>query len=222
MKYHLDHLPEVKAAIAAAADCATIDELQAAIRAFDANPLCLTPAMPGGPGERCASPNPVMILGKAPAGTETETRVPFSGPAGRVLREQMALAGFDIEACWITCATPWRARKDNTPNATQIALSRPFLYREIEIVAPSVIIALGDKATEALFQSHAYSVEAAGTEMTLEIGETKTPVVVMLNHAYVMYNPPERAHVFRRHLAEAARRHPDAFDRIACNHGMAA
>lgn len=211
MKYHLDHLPEVQAAIGAASACTTIVELRDAIKAFDAAEVCRTPAMPGGPGVRCTSPEPVMILGKAPAGTETETRVPFSGPAGIVLREEMAIAGLDIEACWITCATPWRARKDNTPNATQIAISRPFLYREIELVRPSVIVALGDKATEALFQDHAYSVEITGTEMTLDLDGLKVPVLISMNHAFVMYARPTRAPVFRRHLEETAARHPRAF-----------
>lgn len=222
MRYHLSHLPEVQAAIAAAAACDTIDQLQEAIRAFDAAEVCRTPAMPGGPGARCATPNPVMMLGKAPAGTETETRVPFSGPAGIVLREEMAAAGLDIEACWITCATPWRARKDNTPNATQIAISRPFLFREIELVRPSMIVALGDKATEALFQDHVYSTGITGTEMTLELDGMNVPVLVSMNHAYVMYARPTRAPVFREHLCLAADRHPDAFAPLRIQTALAA
>ncbi len=212
MTYNLDHLPEVQAAMEAAASCQTIAELQAAVHAFDAHPLCQSPAMPGRAGERCTMQNPVMILGKSPAGTETETRVPFSGPAGRVLREEMELAGLDIEACWITCATPWRARKDNNPNSTQLAFSRPFLFREIELVRPSVILCLGQKADEALTQKAEPLGDKPGTSWTFTAPDGfEVEARVLWCHAYVMYGRPERSPVFRDHLLAAARDHEDSF-----------
>lgn len=211
MNYHLSHLPEVQAAIAAAAKCNTIEELTAAIHAFDAHEICRTPAMPGRAGTRFASRNPVMILGKSPAGTEVETRVPFSGPMGRILREEMEIAGYDLEACWITGATPWRARKDNTPNATQLAISRPFLMREIQLVQPSVIIALGQKAHEGLYQVSEPLGDKPGTAMTLNIDEQNYSVRPVWCHAHVGYGRAERAPTFRQHFHDAAKAHPEAF-----------
>lgn len=211
MRYHLSHLPEVKQAIAAAAACSTIEELQAAIRAFDAHPVCASTAMPGRAGSRCASANPAMILGKAPAGTETETRVPFSGPMGQVLREEMQLAGLDLEACWITCATPWKARKDNTPNASQLAMSRPFLYREIELVKPAVIVCLGQKADEALTQKASTITDRVGETWTLELPGHTCEVRLFYCHAAVGYARPEKAPGFREQFRLAADAHPEAF-----------
>lgn len=203
MKFHLSHLPEVQAAIAAAAACGTLDELADAIHSFDAHPVCTSPAMPGRAGARMTDARPVMILGKSPAGTETETRVPFSGPAGKVLRSEMEAAGFDLETCWITCATPWKARKDNTPNATQLAVSRPFLFREIELVNPSVIVALGQKAHEALFQVSENLGDKPGRTFELEVAGTSYPVAVTTCHAAVMYCPQDLSVPFRRHLGAA-------------------
>jgi uracil-DNA glycosylase family 4 len=211
MRYHLSHLPEVKQAIAAAAACSTIEELQAAIMAFDAHPVCASTAMPGRAGSHCTSANPAMILGKAPAGTETETRVPFSGPAGKVLREEMQLAGLDLEACWITCATSWKARKDNTPNASQLAMSRPFLYREIELVKPAVIVCLGQKADEALTQKATTITERIGERWVLDLPEHSCEVVLTPCHAWVHYGRAERSPAFRRQLIGIAQAHPEAF-----------
>lgn len=215
MRYHLSHLPEVQAAIDATAACATLDQLTAAIHAFDAHEICRTPAMPGHGGSRYPGTNAVMILGKSPAATESGTGVPFSGPAGQVLREEMAIAGYDLEACWITGATPWRARKDNTPNATQLAISRPFLMREIQLVRPAVIIALGQKAHEALFQVAENLGDKPGTFMTLDIGGEEFTVLQTICHAYCMYGRAERAPGFRQHFHDAAAAHPEAFAAIA-------
>lgn len=222
MRYHLSHLREVQAAIAAAAACGTIDELTAAVHAFDAHEICRSPAMPGRPGTRCTSANPIMILGKSPAGTESATRVPFSGPAGMVLREEMETAGYDLEACWISSATPWRARKDNTPNATQLAISRPFLMREIQLVRPSVVIALGQKAHESLFQVCENLGDKPGTGMSLDIDGETYPVRISWCHAAVMYRRPELSSVFRQHLHDAAAAHPEAFAAIRIQAPLAA
>lgn len=211
MRYHLSHLPEVKAAIVAAAACGSTGELQDAIRSFDAHPVCASTAMPGRAGANCTSDHPAMILGKAPAGTETETRVPFSGPMGRVLREEMAIAGLDLESCWITCATSWKARKDNTPNASQLAMSRPFLFREIELVKPAVIICLGQKADEALTQKAENIGDRIGSTWTLDLPGHSCEVRLLPCHAWVGYGRAERAPAFRDQLRLAAEAHPEAF-----------
>lgn len=205
MQYHLAHLPAVQAAIAAAARCNTIEELQQTIINFKEDPLCTPPAMPGRPGTNYDAEQNIMILGKAPASTETETRVPFSGPMGQVLREEANFAGLDIETAWITCACPWKA-KDNNPNATLLAISRPFLFREIDLVKPKVIISLGQKADEQLLQKKRNVSGVVGSTWTFTSpsGHQAT-IYTTWCHAAVGYRRPELASEFRDHLAEAWR-----------------
>lgn len=223
ISYKLSHLPEVKAAIAAAGACSTIEQLSAAIHAFNACELVTrTRALPGHAGSRCHATNPVMVIGKSPAATETETGVHFSGPAGQVLRAAFDGAGLDLEACWISLASPWRPRKDNTPNASQLAYSRPFLFKEIELVQPSVILCLGEKATEALTQVAGPISDRAGTEATVSVRGRDVPMTMLFNHAFVMRSPHDRMPVFRQHLAEAGVRHPDAFAGITIDRALAA
>lgn len=223
IKYALSHLPEVKAAISAAGRCTTIEQLSEAVLAFDAAPLAAgTRALPGRAGSRCVSTSPVMVLGKAPAATETETGDHFTGPAGQVLRDAFDGAGMDLEACWISSASMWRPRKDNTPNASQLAFSRPFLFKEIELVQPAVILCLGEKALEALTQKAERFGDKAGTTTTVRVREREVPVVVLMNNAYVMYGLAERMPVFRQHLAEAALAHPQAFSAITHQDAIAA
>lgn len=203
MKFHLSHLTAVQSAISVANSCNSIEELQEAIINFKADPLCAPDAMPGRAGSRYDAEKGIMILGKAPAGTETETRVPFSGPMGQVLREEAAAAGVDIETAWITCACPWKA-KNNNPNATLVAISRPFLFREIELVKPKVIVCLGQKADEALIQKSRPVGDRPGSMWTFTApnGQEST-VYATWCHAAVGYRRPELAMDFRKHLSKA-------------------
>lgn len=203
MTYHLSGVPAVQAAIEKAAGCQTIEELQTAICKFKGHPLCGPEAMPGRAGSKYDKNMRVMILGKAPAGTEHETRIPFSGPMGQVLREEAQIAGHDIETCWITCASYWKA-KNNTPNATLLAIARPFLFREIELVRPSVIICLGQKADEALIQKSESITPKAGNVWNFTTPNKVTAkVFTTFCHAHVGYGRAERAPEFREHLKKA-------------------
>jgi len=203
MTYHLSTQPSVQAAINKSSTCNTIEALQAAITEFKEHPLCAPDAMPGRAGAKYDQTMRIMILGKAPAGTEHETRIPFSGPMGQVLREETQIAGHDIETCWITCASYWKA-KNNTPNATLLAIARPFLFREIELVRPSVIICLGQKADEALIQKSESITPKAGNvwDFTTPNGIT-TKVFTTFCHAHIGYGRAERAPEFREHLKKA-------------------
>lgn len=212
MGFHLEHLPEVRAAIDAASRCATLDDLRRAVLAFDAHPLAADqPAVPGSPGIRCPTSGPVMLLGKSPASEETARGVMYQGQASRTLREGFDLAGLDMDATWWTAATWWRPRKDNTPNATQLAFSRPFLHREIALLRPSLIIALGAKAMEGLFPGSGPIGEEAGTDTAFEIDGFSVPVRASMNHAYVMRDPEYRMPGFVANLRDAALRHSGAF-----------
>lgn len=189
MQFHLSHLPAVQAAIAAADACDTIDQLGAAIESFKEHDLCAPQALPSRAGSSCPDADPVMLLGKSPAWTESETRIPFCGPAGQVLRSEMIAQGHDVEECWISCASPWKAKKNN-PNATLLAIARPFLMREIELIRPRIIMALGQKADEALTQKSEKITERIGLTWTLRTPRGhEVPVIVNWCHAAVMYDP---------------------------------
>ena len=204
MQFHLSHLPAVQAAIAIAASCDTLEDLGSAIESFKEHDLCSPRALPSRAGTACPRQDPVMLLGKSPAWTENETRIPFCGPAGQVLRSEMQAQGRDVEECWISCASPWKAKKNN-PNATLLAIARPFLMREIELVRPRIIMALGQKADEALTQKSEKVTGRVGTTFVLETPNGhRVPVIVNWCHAAVMYDP-RLAPQFRSVITEAFR-----------------
>lgn len=103
---------------------------------------------------------PLMLVGEQPGDEEDLHGRPFIGPAGRLLDEMLEEAGVSRPAVYVTNAvkhfkfTPTgRRRLHQSPNAGDIAHYRPFLIREIAIVRPRLILALGGSAVQALMNN---------------------------------------------------------------------
>jgi uracil-DNA glycosylase len=102
----------------------------------------------------------LMVVGQAPAALTHERPLPYAGATGRTLRRWLEEAGFAPGAlhacCYLTSLTkcfpgPSRHGKgDRAPSAAEIALCRDHLDRELALVRPRVVLALGRLATTAL------------------------------------------------------------------------
>ncbi|MCX6017897.1 MAG: uracil-DNA glycosylase family protein [Chloroflexi bacterium] len=102
----------------------------------------------------------MMLVGQAPAASLRSKGLPFSGQAGRVLFRWLAQAGFsedDFRAnCYFTAITkcyPGPARNgpgsgDRAPSTAERRMCRPFLERELELVQPRLVLAVGRIAIE--------------------------------------------------------------------------
>lgn len=150
----VDRPDALAAAAAAARGAQTLAELAAAFAAFDGCELKLGARSfvfaDGRPGAR------VMIVGEAPGRQEDEQGLPFVGPAGQLLDRMFAAIGLrrdhpdPARALYITNSVPWRPPGNRQPTDDEIALCRPFLLRHIELAAPSLLVAMGNAAVQAL------------------------------------------------------------------------
>jgi uracil-DNA glycosylase len=100
---------------------------------------------------------PLMFVGEQPGDEEDLAGRPFVGPAGRLFDRAAAEAGIDRSAAYVTNAVKHfkfkptgRRRLHQSPDAGDIAYYRPFLKREIELVAPGLVVSLGATALRAL------------------------------------------------------------------------
>ncbi len=97
------------------------------------------------PGE--GSPDAAVIfVGEAPGLNEARTGRPFIGAAGRVLNELLASIGLAREAVFITSIVKDRPPENRDPLPKEIKTYTPFLMRQIDIIKPRVIAALGRHA----------------------------------------------------------------------------
>lgn len=100
-----------------------------------------------------------MLVGQAPGHLSVERGRPFSGPGGRVLDGWLQRAGFapgalhrEVYISALTRCDPGKAPRgsgDRKPSPPELALCRPFLLRELEVVRPRAILLVGGMAIAA-------------------------------------------------------------------------
>jgi DNA polymerase len=88
----------------------------------------------------------IMLVGEAPGATEDELGRPFVGRAGGLLDEALAAAGLARADVWITNVVKARPPGNRDPRALEVAHWLPVLERELELVAPRVVVPLGRHA----------------------------------------------------------------------------
>ena len=101
-----------------------------------------------------------MLVGEQPGDVEDRAGEPFVGPAGRLLRQALSEAGIDLADIYLTNAVKhfkWKPRGKRRlherPNHEEVMACRLWLDLEIEHVRPTVIVALGATAADALLGS---------------------------------------------------------------------
>jgi uracil-DNA glycosylase len=118
------------------------------------------------------APAPLMLVGQAPGVTEARVKRPFNASAGRRLFQWLAEAGCeeaDFRARYhmtaVTKCYPGKHPKgkgDRRPSRAEQALCRPFLERELVLVQPRVVLAVGSLAIETLLGRPLTLEEAVG------------------------------------------------------------
>lgn len=101
----------------------------------------------------------VMVVGQAPGPVTDRKGYHFAGPAGKVIEQWLARAGFRPgyfrDRCYLTSLTrcfPGKdavGKGDRRPSSAELRLCRPFLERELELVKPAVVLLIGQMAIEA-------------------------------------------------------------------------
>ncbi|MCB9942098.1 MAG: uracil-DNA glycosylase [Geminicoccaceae bacterium] len=182
----------IQGARSLAASCSTIDALRTALESFEgcalkrtANRLCF------GDGNPAAS---IMLIGEAPGAEEDRQGKPFVGPSGRLLDRMLAAIGLGRETVWITNAIFWRPPGNRTPTANEIAVCQPFVERQIEIMAPEIIVFVGGIAARTLLGTREGVTRLRGRRFSYEPGDGKPaiPAMVMFHPAYLLRQPARK------------------------------
>ena len=106
--------------------------------------LCKTPGKPV-PGEGNIDTD-IVFIGEGPGSTEAEQGRPFVGRAGKLLDNMILSIDFKREDVWIGNIVKHRPPNNRKPTPEEMKACMPFLIRQLEIIQPKVIIALGNTA----------------------------------------------------------------------------
>jgi DNA polymerase len=94
-----------------------------------------------------------MCVGEAPGATEDETGRPFVGAAGQLLTKILAAIGLQREDVYICNVLKHRPPGNRNPMPNEVQACSPYLIRQIELVKPKVILALGTFAAQTLLDT---------------------------------------------------------------------
>lgn len=134
-----------------AAGAATLDEVAARIASCTRCPLAATARNPV-PGAGSATAD-LMCVGEAPGASEDEEGVPFVGASGQLLTKILAAIGLSRGEVFIANVLKHRPPGNRNPTPEEVTACAPYLVRQIEIVRPRVILALGTFAAQTLLQT---------------------------------------------------------------------
>lgn len=104
------------------------------------------------PGEGPESAD-LVVVGEGPGATEDETGRPFVGRAGELLTEILQAIDLPRERVFICNVVKCRPPSNRKPLQDEIDACVPYLYRQLELIGPKVIVAMGGTAAETLLNA---------------------------------------------------------------------
>jgi len=133
---------------------------------------------------------PWMFIGEGPGADEDEQGDPFVGQAGKLLDSMLAAIGCQRgRDTYIANVVKCRPPGNRTPTAEEAAACAPYLDRQIELVAPKLIVALGKSAAMRLLGTDASLASLRGRVHRYR----DTPVIVTYHPAYLLRSLPEKS-----------------------------
>ena len=150
----------------------------------------------------------IMLVGEAPGGDEDRIGRPFVGRAGQLLDRMLAAIGLDRTKVYIANVVPWRPPGNRTPTLQETAICLPFIRRQIELVAPKLLVCLGGSSAQTLLGLKDGITRTRGQWFDYaRDGGGVIKALPMLHPAYLLRQPAQKRAAWRdlRTLARAVR-----------------
>ncbi len=135
-----------------------------------------------------------MIIGEAPGAEEDRRGEPFVGRAGKLLDEMLRAVGLDRSTVFITNILKCRPPSNRDPAADEAAACRDYLERQIELIKPRLVLAVGRIAAQQLLHTDSPLGRLRGRAHSLNSGQV--PLVVTYHPAYLLRSPSQKRKVW--------------------------
>ena len=184
----------------AGAGAGVVDERRARIAALDwsdfAADVAACTACPLGRMRRNSVPGvgatdaPWLFVGEAPGAEEDARGEPFVGQAGRLLDSMLAALGIARgDRVYIANVLKCRPPNNRTPEPAEVEACLPYLDRQIALIRPRLIVALGKSAATALLNVDATIASLRGRVHRYQ----DVPLIVTYHPAYLLRNLADKA-----------------------------
>jgi DNA polymerase len=163
------------------------DELYARVRGCTSCPLHATRTQGVfGVGNRQAD---WMVIGEAPGAEEDRQGEPFVGRAGQLLNSMLKAVGLAREQVFIANILKSRPPNNRDPRPEEVRACIPYLFRQIELVDPKLILCVGRIAAQTLLETDTPIGKLRGR---LHRIAANRPMVVTYHPAYLLRSPGEK------------------------------
>lgn len=170
------------------------DDLQVIADEIVANNIC--PELREGATQLVfADGNPeadIVFIGEAPGKNEDEQGLPFVGAAGKFLNEMLETIGLKREDIYITNIVKYRPPNNRDPEPDEKKAFWPYLVRQLDVIAPKLVVTLGRHSMEYFLPSQKIS-QIHGQPKRIQFGERKQVVMPLFHPAAALYNGGLRA-----------------------------
>jgi uracil-DNA glycosylase family 4 len=131
-----------------------------------------------------------LLVGEAPGAEEDRLGEPFVGQAGRLLDNMLAAIGLKRgDNVYIGNVLKCRPPGNRNPEPGEVAACSPYLLRQIELIRPKLIVAMGRFAVQTLLATEATIASLRGTVHRY----AGVPLIVTYHPAYLLRNLPDKA-----------------------------
>lgn len=132
----------------------------------------------------------LMVIGEAPGAEEDRRGEPFVGRAGKLLDEMLRAIGLPRQEVYITNVVKSRPPNNRDPRPDEVIACEPYLRRQLELVSPYLILALGRIAAQYLLKSTQSLGRLRGQWHCY--GPRSTPLRVTYHPAYLLRSPADK------------------------------
>ena len=135
----------------------------------------------------------LVFVGEGPGRDEDEQGLPFVGRAGKLLTQMIEAMGLQRKDVYICNVVKCRPPENRTPEKEEVDTCSPFLLRQIDAIAPKVIVCLGSVAAQTLLETNRGISHFRGE--WLEFRGRK--LMATYHPAYLLRNPSAKSEVWK-------------------------
>lgn len=131
-----------------------------------------------------------MFVGEAPGAQEDRQGLPFVGPAGQLLNAMLLAINMSRDQVYIANVLKCRPPKNRDPQGVEVRQCEPYLHRQVALIQPEIIVAMGRFAAQSLLKTTRPINELRGQRFCY--GDTDIPLIVTYHPAYLLRSPIEK------------------------------
>ncbi len=135
----------------------------------------------------------LVFVGEGPGHDEDMQGLPFVGRAGKLLTQMIEAMGLQREDVYICNVVKCRPPENRKPEDNEVATCSPYLYRQLDVIAPKAIVCLGAVAAQTLLKTKDSISRFRGNWFDFR----NTKLMATYHPAYLLRNPAAKSEVWK-------------------------